>query len=173
MARQQIRWMSFFSLVLLLGWGGGAPAQADFTQSRATQIQLTVDGASGSASSSSTEGFAISGSGISVQGPLNDGINLNPQAQFQAPTDGGAFTFSISTFTPNTSSSTTLAPGGSVTLPAYSDISVTVGGSAGDLGGQITRFGEATITPGGPGTRAVLTQTQSFSVFGGSNRASP
>lgn len=168
MTRQHIRWMGVLSVVLALGWANSAPAQANFTQSRATQVQLTVDGAAGSASSNNTQGFAISGSGISVHGPLNDGIHLNPNAQFQAPTDGSGFTFSMSTFTPNTSEAMVLAPGESVTLPAYSDLSVTVGGVTGDLGGQITSLGEATISPGGPGTRAVLTQTRSFSVFGGS-----
>ncbi|MFZ4641553.1 MAG: hypothetical protein ACOYMP_14315 [Nodosilinea sp.] len=152
-------------LMLALGGGAGLPAYADFTQSRATQVQLTVDGASGSANASTTAGFAVSGSGITVTGPLNSGASINPNAQFSAPSNGGAFTFSMSTFTPDNRTPTNLGNGSSVVLPAYSDVSVTVGGSRETLGGTISTTGEGTITPGGPGTRAVLTQTRSFSVF--------
>lgn len=76
-------------LILALGGGVGLPAYADFTQSRATQVQLTVDGAWGSANASTTAGFAVSGSGITVTGPLNTGASINPNAQFVAPPDGG------------------------------------------------------------------------------------
>jgi|688.fasta_scaffold757923_1 hypothetical protein len=160
-------------LILALGGGVGLPAYADFTQSRATQVQLTVDGASGSANASSTAGFAISGSGITVTEPLNTGVAINPDAQFNAPSNGGAFTFSMSTFTPDDRSTTHLGNASSVTLPAYSELSVTVGGSRETLGGTIGNTGEGTITPGGPGTRAVLTQTRSFSVFDGASSSVP
>jgi len=167
--QQTIGWFGLPVLVVALG----LPARADFTQSRATQIQLTVDGASGSANASSTAGFAISGSGITVTGPLNSGASINPNTQFVAPPDGGAFTFSMSTFTPDDRSTTHLGNGSSVVLPAYSELSVTVGGSRETLGGTIGNTGEGTITPGGPGTRAVLTQTRSFSVFDGASSSVP
>ena len=136
-------------------------------------MQLTVDGASGSASASSTGGFALSGSGITVTGPLNSGASINPSAQFNAPSNGGAFTFSMSSFTPDNRTATTLGSGSSVVLPAYSEVSVTVGGARDNLGGSITPTGEGTITPGGPGTRAVLTQTRSFSVFDRTSAPAP
>lgn len=166
-------WLTLPGLVLALGGWGSLPARADFTQSRATQVQLTVDGASGSASASTTAGFAVSGSGITVTGPLNNGANLNPNAQFSAPSNGGAFTFSMNTFTPDNRTTTHLGSGSSVVLPAYSELSVTVGGSRDNLGGSITSTGEGTITPGGPGTRAVLTQSRSFSVFDRTSAVSP
>lgn len=166
-------WLTLPGLVLALGGGASLPAYADFTQSRATQVQLTVDGASGSASASTTAGFAVSGSGIAVTGPLNSGAAINPSAQFNAPSNGGAFTFSMNTFTPDNRTPTTLGSGSSVVLPAYSDVSVTVGGSRETLGGTVTSAGVGTITPGGPGTRAVLTQTRSFSVFDGSSASAP
>jgi hypothetical protein len=166
-------WLTLPGLVLALGSGAALPARADFTQSRATQVQLTVDGASGSASASSTAGFALSGSGITVTEPLNTGVALNPDAQFNAPDSGGAFTFSMSSFTPDDRSTTHLGNGSSVILPAYSEVSVTVGGSRDTLGGSITPTGEGTITPGGPGTSAVLTQSRTFSVFDRTSAVSP
>jgi len=168
-----VLWLTLPGLVLALGGGVALPARADFTQSRATQVQLTVDGASGSASASTTAGFAVSGSGIAVTGPLNSGAAINPSAQFNAPSNGGAFTFSMSSFTPDNRTPTTLGSGSSVVLPAYSDVSVTVGGSRETLGGTVTSAGVGTITPGGPGTRAVLTQTRSFSVFDRTSAVSP
>lgn len=167
--QQTIGWFGLPVLVVALG----LPARADFTQSRATQIQLTVDGASGTANASNTAGFAVAGSGITVTGPLNTGVNLNPQARFQAPTDGEAFTFSMSTFTADQITETYVGSNTDVILPAYSEISVTVGGSTEGLSGNISSSGQATITPGGPGTTAVLTQTRSFSVFDRSSSPVP
>lgn len=142
------------------------PSHADgFTQSRATQVQLTVNGPSGTAEASRIEGVAISGSGINASGPLNLGTNLNPQAEFHSPDDGGAFTLSIHTFVPDSTSEVTLRSLGNNTLPAYSQLSLTNGGVREGLAGSVSSHTASSITAGGPGTNATLIQSTSFSVF--------
>lgn len=161
MTRSFLGWVSVSSVVLALGWAV-APAQAGFTQSRATQVQLTVNGPSGSADASRSDGFAVSGSGVTVTQPLNTGATLNPNATFVAPTDGAAFTLSVNAYNRDT---TTTVPMNSGTLPAYSQVTLTAPGVVGSLAGSIAPNGQGAITPGGSGTSAILNQSYSFTVF--------
>ncbi|WOD37361.1 hypothetical protein [Nodosilinea sp. E11] len=140
-------------------------AQAGFTQSRATQIQLTVDGPSGSAEASRHQGFAVSGSGLSVSGPLNIGDSFNSSAQFTVGAEKEAFNFSLSTFERDLTAPVVLSTESDLVLPAYSTVSVTSGGNADGLSGSISQRGDGQITPGGQGTSATLTQSYTFSVF--------
>lgn len=147
----------------LLLWGAwGLPARADFTQNRVTQVQLTVNGPSGTAEASRSDGFAVSGSGITVNQPLNVGATLNPDANFVAPSDGGAFTFSVNAYSRDTP--TPISLDGS-TLPAYSEVTLTPAGVRDSLDGSIAPNGQGSVTAGGSGTSAVLSQSYTFTVF--------
>jgi len=161
MLRLSIRWVSVSSFVLALGWAV-APAQAGFTQSRVTQVQLTVNGPSGTAQASRSDGFAMSGSGVTVTQPLNTGATLNPNATVMAPTNGAAFTFSVNAYNRDTP---TTVPMNSGILPAYSQVTLTPPGVVGSLAGSIAPNGQGSITPGGSGTSALLNQSHSFTVF--------
>lgn len=161
MLRLSIRWVSVSSFVLALGWAV-APAQAGFTQSRVTQVQLTVNGPSGTAQASRSDGFAVSGSGVTVTQPLNTGATLNPNATVAAPTNGAAFTFSVNAYSRDTPATVPLTGG---TLPAYSEVSLSPAGVVGSLAGSIAPNGQGSITPGGSGTSALLNQSYSFTVF--------
>lgn len=164
MASAKINWLK----IILLATGlsvSTLPVRADFSQSRTTQIQLKVDAPSGTAEANRMNGFAIYGNGINGSGVLNQGANLNPNSEFSTPTDGSPFNFSLNTFTPDNTTPVTLTSTGNNTLPAYSTVSVNNGGDRQGLSGTISRSGEGTVTPGGAGTNAILTQTNSFSVF--------
>lgn len=150
----------YLGLLLWAVWG--LPARADFTQNRVTQVQLTVNGPSGTAEASRSDGFAVSGSGITVNQPLNVGATLNPDADFVAPTNGGAFTFSVNAYSRDTLAPTSLS--GS-TLPAYSEVTLSPGGVRGSLAGSIAPNGQGSVTAGGSGTSAVLSQSYTFTVF--------
>lgn len=160
--------MNILSLAALVGAGVllvMPTAQAGFTQSRATQTQLTVDGPAGTAEASRHQGFALSGSGVSASGPLNDGASFNTSTQFDPPSNGEAFSFSLSSFEADPTSPVVLSTENDLVMPAYSTVSVTSGGDAEGLSGRVSRRGEGEITPGGPGTSATLTQSYTFSVF--------
>jgi len=150
----------YLGLGLWMAWG--LPARADFTQNRVTQGQLTVNGPSGTAEASRSDGFAVSGSGITVNQPLNVGATLNPDADFVAPSNGGAFTFSVNAYSRDTLTPTSLD---STTLPAYSEVTLSPGGVRGSLAGSIAPNGQGSVTAGGSGTSAVLSQSYTFTVF--------
>ncbi|MFB2921813.1 MULTISPECIES: hypothetical protein [Aerosakkonema] len=164
MATAKINWLKIMLLVTALSLPT-LPVRADFSQTRTTQIQLRVDAPSGTAEANRLNGFAISGSGIDASGVLNQGSNLNPNTQFTAPTNSSPFNFSLNTFSADNTTPVSLTSTGNNSLPAYSKVSVTNGGNSEGLSGNISRSGEGTVTPGGSGTNAILTQTNSFSVF--------
>jgi hypothetical protein len=161
MTRSFLGWVSVSSVVMALGWAV-APAQAGFTQSRVTQVQLTVNGPSGSAEASRSDGFAVSGTGVTVTQPLNTGATLNPNATFVAPTNGASFTLSVNAYNRDTPTTVPMTSG---ILPAYSQVTLTPPGVVGSLAGSIAPNGQGSITPGGSGTSALLNQSHSFTVF--------
>jgi hypothetical protein len=161
MTRSFLGWVSVSSVVMALGWAV-APAQAGFTQSRVTQVQLTVNGPSGSAEASRSDGFAVSGTGVTVTQPLNTGATLNPNATFVAPTNGATFTLSVNAYNRDTPTTVPMTSG---ILPAYSQVTLTPPGVVGSLAGSIAPNGQGSITPGGSGTSALLNQSHSFTVF--------
>jgi hypothetical protein len=150
------------------------PAHAQLiTNNHATQVTLTVAPASFE-STARTSSSSMSGSGLgAVTLPvINATGGLTAGAAAAGPT-GGAFSFSQSVADEDTVA-TVAVSGSTVTAPAYSNVSVQVGGTTGSLAGAASSnngfttsagLDGITVVAGGAGTTASVLQQNSVTVF--------
>lgn len=136
------------------------PASADWSSTSSTQLVLRVDAASGTANAVGAA-YAIQGNGLAGTPTLNNGVAPATGLVLQPINTGAAFQLNMSQKSADTV--TSVSPNGP--LPAYSEISVSQGGTAGSLAGAVTAPTRGSATAGGPGTSATLTQSNTFSVF--------
>lgn len=137
-----------------------APARADWSSTSSSQLVLRVDAASGTAAAAGAN-YAIQGSGLAAIPSLNDGVAPASDLVLAPVSDGATFLVNMS-YKPADSLTSVSLEG---SLPAYSDVSVEQGGSAGTLAGEIRSPLSGSASAGGPGTSATLTQSNTFSVF--------
>lgn len=150
----------FLLVSLLVGLAAAAPAQADWSSTSSAQVILRVDPASGSATAVGAS-YAIQGSGLGAIPALNSGVAPAAGLVLAPISDGAAFQVNMA-YKPGDSVPATLTPG---TLPAFSEVTVQQPGDAGGLAGEVSSPIRGSASPGGPGTTATLTQSNTFSVF--------
>lgn len=134
--------------------------RADWSSTSSSQLVLRVEAASGTAAAAGAN-YAIQGSGLASIPALNDGVAPAADLVLAPVSDGATFLVNMS-YKP-ADQLTPVSLDGS--LPAYSELSLDQGGSAGGLAGEINSPLSGSATPGGPGTTATLTQSNTFSVF--------
>ena len=149
-------------LVLGITLAAALPARADLTHRISSSLQLDVGGASTRAIRQGNS-YSVSGSGVNTTdgttsgaigglGAHTNGVNALTAVTATQATNGSAFSFSNSFQAGDTIPTSAPAVGA---VPAFSDITSTAAGTAGDLAGTITTAGAVTVTAGGANTSAI------------------
>jgi hypothetical protein len=149
-------------LVLGITLAAALPAKADLTHRISSSLQLDVGGASTRAIRQGNS-YSVSGSGVNTTdgttagavgglGTHTNGVNALTAVTATQATNGSAFSFSNS-FQAGDTIPTSAPTVGAV--PAFSDITSTAAGTAGDLAGTISTAGAITVTAGGANTSAI------------------
>jgi hypothetical protein len=112
-----------------LGLVSGLPqALAGYSVTNEVQATLTVNGPSGTATASTSQGFVFSATNMTFSGPISTGAQLNNFNATASTVPGTESKMSISVSTPDRTPATGSAGPNSVVLPGFSTQTYTAGG---------------------------------------------
>jgi hypothetical protein len=115
--------------VSLIGLASSIPhALAGYSVTNEVQATLTVNGPSGSATASTSQGFVFSATNMTFSAPISTGTQINNFNATASTVPGTESKMSISVSTPDRTPATGSAGANSIVLPGFSTQTYTAGG---------------------------------------------
>lgn len=116
-------------------------ALAGYSVTKEVQATLTVNGASGSATANTAQGFVFSATDMTFSGPISTGSQINNFNATASTIPGTESKMSLTVSTPDRTPATGSAGANSIVLPGFSTQTYTAGGDGTGMQFNITPFG--------------------------------